>query len=81
MIEFHSMKKEIHPKYYPDAKVKCSCGNSFTVGSTEPEINVEICSKCHPFYTGKEKVIDTAGRVERFKKRAEKSVAKKKIKK
>ncbi|MBI4920041.1 50S ribosomal protein L31 [Candidatus Azambacteria bacterium] len=71
------MKKEIHPKYHADAKVKCACGNSFTVGSTAPEINVEICSKCHPFYTGKDKIIDTAGRVERFKKRAEKTTAKK----
>ena len=75
------MKKEIHPKYYPQAKVKCACGNSFTVGSTAPEINVEICSKCHPFYTGKDKIIDTAGRVERFKKRAEKTTRKWKIKK
>lgn len=64
-----SMKKDIHPKYYPRAKVKCACGNSFEVGSTKPEIQVEICSACHPFYTGKEKIIDTAGRVERFKKR------------
>lgn len=63
------MKKDIHPKYYPRAKVKCACGNSFEVGSTKPEIQVEICSACHPFYTGKEKIIDTAGRVERFKKR------------
>ena len=75
------MKKEIHPKYYPQAKVKCACGNSFTVGSTAPEINVEICSKCHPFYTGKDKIIDTAGRVERFKKWAEKTTRKWKIKK
>ena len=72
------MKKEIHPKYYHDAKVKCACGNSFTVGSTVPEINVEICSKCHPFYTGKDKIIDTAGRVERFKKRLQKTSAKRK---
>lgn len=71
------MKKEIHPKYHADAKVKCACGNSFMVGSTALEINVEICSKCHPFYTGKDKIIDTAGRVERFKKRAEKTTAKK----
>jgi len=78
MIKFLSMKKEIHPKYYPKTKVKCICGNSFTVGSTVPEINIEICSKCHPFYTGKDKVIDTAGRVERFKKRAAKTAKKKK---
>ena len=72
------MKKEIHPKYFPETKVKCACGNSFTVGSTVPEINVEICSKCHPFYTGKDKIIDTAGRVERFKKRLQKASAKRK---
>jgi len=73
MIEFLPMKKEIHPKYYSKSKVKCACGNSFSVGSTASEINVEICSKCHPFYTGKDKMIDTAGRVERFKKRLQKS--------
>jgi large subunit ribosomal protein L31 len=67
------MKKDIHPKYYPKAKVTCACGNSFTVGSTAPEIGVEICSKCHPFYTGREQLIDTAGRVEKFKARREKA--------
>ncbi|MCX6813620.1 MAG: 50S ribosomal protein L31 [Candidatus Azambacteria bacterium] len=72
------MKKEIHPKYYPKTQVKCACGNSFTVGSSVPEINIEICSKCHPFYTGKNKIIDTAGRVERFKKRLQKTSAKRK---
>lgn len=66
------MKKDIHPKYYPQAKVSCVCGNKFTVGSTKPEIGVEICYNCHPFYTGKGKLIDTAGRVERFKARAAK---------
>jgi large subunit ribosomal protein L31 len=71
------MKKEIHPKYYPNAKIKCICGNTYVVGSTKPEINVEICSKCHPFYTGKDKIIDTAGRVERYKKLVEKASAKK----
>ena len=70
------MKKDIHPKYYPKAKVKCICGNTFTIGSTKPKINIEICSNCHPFYTGKDKIIDTAGRVERFKKRLSKTVAK-----
>jgi large subunit ribosomal protein L31 len=64
------MKKDIHPKYNATAKVKCACGATFTVGSTLDEINVEICSQCHPFYTGNEKVLDTAGRVDRFKKRA-----------
>ncbi|MGB9847907.1 MAG: 50S ribosomal protein L31 [Minisyncoccia bacterium] len=66
------MKKDVHPKYYPNAKVKCVCGNTFEVGATVPEIEIEICSKCHPFYTGKEKIIDTAGRVDKFKKRLEK---------
>ncbi|MFH1393197.1 MAG: 50S ribosomal protein L31 [Patescibacteria group bacterium] len=70
------MKKDIHPKYYPKAKAKCACGNSFSIGSATPEINIEICSKCHPFYTGKDKIIDTAGRVERFKKRLQKSSGK-----
>ena len=73
------MKKEIHPKYYPEAKVVCACGNTFTVGSTKEHIETEICSKCHPFYTGKEKIIDTMGRVEKFKKRlAKKQELKKK---
>ena len=63
------MKTEIHPKYYSDAKVSCSCGNTFVVGSTQKEIKVEICSACHPFFTGNEKVIDSAGRVEKFKAR------------
>lgn len=66
------MKKDIHPTYYPDAVVKCVCGNTFKVGSTVKEINVEICSACHPFYTGKQKLVDTAGRVDRFKARAAK---------
>lgn len=66
------MKKNIHPTYYPKAKIKCACGRVSEVGNAKPEINVEICSECHPFYTGKEKLIDTAGRVERFKKMIEK---------
>lgn len=60
------MKKKIHPKYYK-AKVTCSCGNAFEVGSTNKTIQTEICSKCHPFYTGSQKLVDTTGRVERFK--------------
>lgn len=74
------MKKDIHPKFFNQATVTCVCGNSFTVGSTMEKINVEICSDCHPFYTGNEKVLDTAGRVEKFKTRASKAgvVAKKK---
>jgi len=63
------MKKDIHPKYYPTARAQCACGNTFTVGSTKEFIEVEICSKCHPFYTGKEKMVDKMGRVERFRKR------------
>jgi len=62
-------KKDIHPKYYPNAQVKCACGNTFTIGSTKEFMEIEICSQCHPFYTGKEKIVDTAGRVERFRKR------------
>ena len=69
------MKTEIHPEYHSDAKVTCLCGNTFKVGSTQKSINVEICSACHPFFTGNEKVIDSAGRVERFKQR--KAAAKK----
>lgn len=66
------MKKDIHPKYYPDAQFKCACGNNWKGGSTLSEVNVEICSNCHPFYTGKEKIVDTRGRVEKFRKRLEK---------
>lgn len=72
------MKKDIHPKYYNNAKVKCACGNSFEVGATLEKIEVEICSACHPFYTGQEKIIDTAGRVEKFKKKVAKQEALKK---
>lgn len=69
------MKQGVHPQYYPQANAKCACGNKFTIGSTKPEIKVEICSKCHPFYTGKKKFIDTAGRVEKFKTRRAKAEA------
>ena len=76
------MKKDIHPEFYPEAKVACACGASHTVGSVMPEISVEICSACHPFYTGNEKILDTAGRVEKFKaKMAAASGAPKKAKK
>ena len=64
------MKKDIHPKYNTQTKATCACGAVFEVGSTMPSIVMEICSQCHPFYTGNEKIMDTAGRVERFKKRA-----------
>ncbi|MGQ9546308.1 MAG: 50S ribosomal protein L31 [Dehalococcoidia bacterium] len=63
------MKAKIHPKYYENAKVTCLCGNTFSTGSTKPEIRVEICSRCHPFYTGEQRIVDSLGRVERFKKR------------
>ena len=63
------MKAEIHPTYFTDAKVVCVCGNTFETGSTMKEINIDICSECHPFYTGKQKLVDTEGRVEKFKKK------------
>lgn len=63
------MKKDIHPTYYPKAKVTCACGNAFEVGSTLPSIDVEVCSNCHPFYTGKEKLMDKVGQVQKFRKR------------
>ena len=71
------MKAQIHPKWYPDATVVCACGNSFTTGATVPKIEVEVCSACHPFYTGQMKYVDTAGRVDSFK--AKQAKAKKKI--
>ncbi len=67
------MKKEIHPTYFADAKVVCACGNTFTTGSTKKELHVEICSNCHPFYTGKQKLVDTARRVEKFRARITKA--------
>jgi len=65
------MKKDIHPKYYDKINVTCACGNTFITGSTIPEIRVEICSACHPFYTGKQKLVDSERRVEKFEKRRE----------
>lgn len=70
------MKKDIHPKYDLNTKATCACGAVFLVGSTMGDIKIEICSNCHPFYTGNEKVMDTAGRVDRFKKRQAASSAK-----
>ncbi len=72
------MKKNIHPTYYSDARVVCACGNTFTTGSTQKEIKTELCSKCHPFYTGKQKLVDTARRVEKFqaKMEAQKEISK-----
>ena len=66
------MKTDIHPTY-ETAIVRCSCGNSFTTRSTKPELRVELCNECHPFYTGKQKLVDTGGRVERFQRRYGKS--------
>ena len=63
------MKEKIHPQYYPDAEVICACGNRFTAGSTRKQMKVEACSKCHPFFTGERRMMDIAGRVERFKRR------------
>lgn len=76
------MKANVHPQYYDNAVVTCACGNTFTVGSTKQSIRVEICSKCHPFFTGQQKFVDTLGRVEKFqakqKMAAEKVYVKKK---
>ena len=63
------MKTETHPTYFPEAKVICACGRKFAVGSTKEKLEVEICSNCHPFYSGNEKILDAAGRVEKFKAR------------
>jgi len=74
------MKKDIHPTYYAEAKVTCACGNTFTIGSTQQALNVEICSACHPFYTGQDKIMDKVGRVQKFKERlAAKKEAPKKV--
>ena len=70
------MKKDIHPKYM-DCKVTCGCGNTFTTRSTVPELRIEICSACHPFYSGKQKFVDTAGRVDKFLKKYGKAPASK----
>lgn len=64
------MKSNIHPEYHQNAKIVCACGNALTIGSTLAEISVEVCRVCHPFYTGKQKLLDAAGRLERFKKRS-----------
>lgn len=70
------MKAKIHPQWHEDAKVKCACGKSFTVGSTTPIIEVEVCGACHPFYTGQMKYVDTAGRVDAFKEKQSKAKSK-----
>ena len=63
------MKPEIHPTYHEEAVVTCSCGNTYTTGSTKPSLRVELCNLCHPFYTGEQRIVDTEGRVERMKRR------------
>ncbi len=73
--------KKIHPKYYPNAKVTCTCGAFFTTGSTQPEIQVEICASCHPFFTGEMKYVDTQGRVEKFQAKQKAVVGKTYVKK
>ncbi len=71
------MQQGIHPKYHEDATIKCACGAVYETGSTTKDLEIEICAKCHPFYTGKKKYVDTTGRVDRFKKLAEKAEKKK----
>jgi large subunit ribosomal protein L31 len=66
------MKKDIHPEYFPEARVVCGCGNTFVTGATKPMIKTDICSACHPFFTGEQRIVDTAGQVERYIRRLEK---------
>ena len=68
------MKEKIHPKYYPEAKVVCACGNSWVTGATQEVVRTDVCSACHPFFTGEQRIVDTAGQVERFMRRLEKKV-------
>ena len=75
---FIIMKKDIHPMYYKDALTRCACGTVFNIPSTKKEMNIEICSQCHPFYSGKAKIIDVTGQVEKFKKRVAKTTKLKK---
>lgn len=72
------MKEKIHPTWFPEARVHCACGSTFTTGSTMKDISVEICSACHPLFTGQQKLVDTAGRVDKFNQRAAAAEAKKK---
>jgi len=69
------MKASIHPQWYDDCLVTCACGNTLTVGATKPKLNVDICAKCHPFFTGEMKFVDTLGRVEKFQKKQVAAVA------
>jgi len=70
------MKSDTHPQYHPNAKIKCVCGKGWAIGSTSPSTSISICGNCHPFYTGQEKIVDTRGRIDKFKKRMEKSAQK-----
>lgn len=67
------MKTGIHPAYYPQAEARCACGHKWVTGSTSAKLEIEICAQCHPFYSGKDKILDTSGRVDKFKKRQEKT--------
>jgi len=67
------MKQDIHPQWYPDAKVTCACGKSYTIGMSKPALSVDVCASCHPFFTGEMKYVDTLGRVERFQERQKKA--------
>ena len=67
------MKAAIHPEYFQDAVVTCLCGNTFTTGSTVRDLKTEVCSVCHPFFTGEQRIVDTGGQVERFRRRAQKA--------
>ncbi len=73
--KIRAVKQDIHPTYYPEAKVTCACGNTFTVGSTLPTLEIEVCSACHPFYTGQDKLMDRVGRIQKFKERLAKKQA------
>lgn len=73
------MKKDIHPKYYPEAVVKCACGNTWVTGSTRQELRTELCSACHPFFTGEQRIVDTAGQVERYLRRLEQFEEKRRV--
>ena len=68
------MKSDIHPQYFPEARVICACGNSWTTGATQEEVRTDVGSACHPFYTGEQRIVDTAGQVERFMRRLERKV-------
>lgn len=69
------MRDKIHPKWYPSAQVICACGNAWTVGATVEQIRTDVCSKCHPFFTGEQRIVDTEGQVERFVRRLERAVS------